>query len=770
MKKMRPAFATALTLLIGGLGSACSHEQQPTQRPTQPTPARAGVAVRSQNEDFLRQYAATLRFSLGRPRTFTVAPDGGSVLFLRSGPRSFVQDLYEFDCAAGKERVLLTAQQVLGGAEEHLTPDERARRERMRLATRGIAGYELSEDGTKLLVPLSGRLFVIDRKSGESKELESKGGAALDPRLSPYGSLVACVRDGEVYVTDIESGAERKLTTGAGATITNGLPEFVAQEEMDRFEGYWWSPDARRIAYQQTDTAGMEVFRIADPVHPESAANEWPYPRPGKKNAGVKLGIVATSGADTTWVNWDAGAYPYLATVKWAKNSPLTILVQNRTQTEEVLYAVDDKTGETRELLREKDPAWINLQQSCPMWLKDGSGFLWMTERTGEWTLELHDPEGSLVKVLTPRGLGLEGLVGLDSDARVAFVSASGDAAQSHVCMVPLSGTQLPMGLTDTPGAHKGDFAKGDAPASVWVHSYDLADGGKAVRVERVPESGAVADGATAKPVAIGELKSLAEEPPFMPSAQLRTVGEHKLRALVIRPRAFDPSKKYPVIDSVYGGPHAITVNATPRAYVLNQWLADQGFIVVSIDGRGTPRRGRDWERSIKNNVIDGPLDDQVEGLRELGKLFPEMDMDRVGITGWSFGGYFSAIAAMRRPDVFKAGVSGAPVVDWRDYDTHYTERYMGLPEDNKPGYDRCSVLTYCKDLRVPLLDIHGTADDNVYFMHSLKMTEALFRAGKTFEFLPLAGFTHMVPDPEVTVKLQGRVVTFFKKNLGDPR
>jgi dipeptidyl-peptidase-4 len=769
MKKTGIACAACAAALIGVLEVSCSSTPPPEHRSAQPQPPRAGVAVRAQNEEFLRQYAATLRFSLGRPRSLTLAPNGSAVLFLRSGPRSFVQDLYEFDCASGKERVLLTAQQVLGGGEEHLTAEERARRERMRLATRGIAGYELSEDGTKLLVPLSGRLFVVDRKSGESKELQSKGGAALDPRLSPMGSLVACVRDGEVYVTDIESGAERKLTSGAGATITNGLPEFVAQEEMDRFEGYWWSPDARRIAYQQTDTAGMEVFRIADPVHPESAANEWPYPRPGKKNAGVKLGIVATTGGDTTWVQWDAGAYPYLATVNWANNAPPTILVQNRTQTEELLLAVDEKTGETRELLREKDPAWINLQQSCPMWLKDGSGFLWMTERTGEWTLELRDPEGGLVKTLTPSGLGLDHLIGVDSDARVAFVSASGDATQAHVCMVPLSGTQLPTALTQEPGHHDAVLPKNDTPAPVWVHTFNLAVGRTGARVEKVPEPGALAEASTSA-VVVGGLRSLAEEPPFMPSAQLRTVGEHKLRALVIRPRDFDPAKKYPVIDSVYGGPHAITVNATPRGYVLQQWLADQGFIVVSIDGRGTPKRGRDWERSIKNNVIDGPLDDQVEALRELGKLFPEMDMDRVGITGWSFGGYFSAIAAMRRPDVFKAGVSGAPVVDWRDYDTHYTERYMGLPDDNKPGYDRCSVLTYCKDLRVPLLDIHGTADDNVYFMHSLKMTEALFRAGKTFEFLPLAGFTHMVPDPEVTVKLQGRVVTFFKKNLGDPR
>ena len=728
---------------------------------SRPNTASNGVEVSSKNEDFLRQYAATLHFALGRPKGITLTPDGSAVLFLRSGPRSFVQDLYEFDCATGKERVLLTAAQILGGADEHLTAEERARRERLRLSTKGIAGYELSEDGSKLVVPLSGRLFVVDRRSGKSTEVKSSAGSPQDAQLSPDGAKLACVRDGEVFLTDLATGAEKKITTGAGGTITNGLPEFVAQEEMDRFAGYWWSPDSRMIAYQQTDTAGMEVFRIADPVHPENAANEWPYPRPGMKNADVKLALVPATGGEPVWVKWDRAAYPYLATVKWDKNAPLTILVQNRTQTEEVLYEVNEKTGATKELLREKDAAWINLSQACPMWLRDGSGFLWLSERSGEWALELRGTDGSLTRTLSPPGIRADGLIGMDQKRGFVFFSSSTKGTEVQLWVAHVLGGPARQ-FTQAAGHHGAVLSR---EGDVWVHTYNLADGTTGSRVETLPYS----DPPTGwKP--IGELKSVAEEPPLKPKIELLTVGGRHLQALVIRPRDFDPAKKYPVIDSVYGGPHTNVVNATPRGYILQQWLADQGFIVVSIDGRGTPRRGRDWERSIKNNVIDGPLDDQVEGVRELGKKFPEMDMDRVGITGWSFGGYFSAIAPMRRPDVFKAGAAGAPVVDWRDYDTHYTERYLGLPQQDQKGYDTCSVLTYCKDLKVPLLVIHGTADDNVYFMHSLKMTEALFRAGKTFEFLPLAGFTHMVPDPDVTVKLQGRVVTFFKKNLGEPR
>jgi dipeptidyl-peptidase-4 len=712
------------------------------------------VDAQTVNEAFLRQYAETYRFSLGRPRSATVTPDGSAVLFLRSPPRSFVQSLYEFDCNTGKERVLLTAEQVLGGGEETFSEEEKARRERQRLAARGIASYDLSKDGGKILVPLSGKLFVVDRNSGKSREIKSSSsGYPIDPTFSPDASLLACVRDGEVLVTNLESGDERKITTGAGGTITNGTAEFVAQEEMSRHHGYWWSPDNKFIAYQQTDTAGVETFHIADPAKPESEPSEWPYPRPGKKNADVKLGIVPAAGGDTVWVNWDRDKFPYLATVKWDENAPLTIVVQSREQTDEIVYSVEPKTGATTELLSEYDITWINLQQSCPRWLKDGSGFLWLTERTGEWSLELWSRDGKLVRTLTPAGWGLLDLAGLDDERGIAYVRASDDPTQVHLYGAPLAGGQ-PKQLTTEPGMH--DYAFGER-ADVYLHTYSLADGRAATRVEQA--------GGKSR----GELKSVAEAPPFVPKFELATVGERKFRAAVVRPRSFDAKKKYPVIVDVYGGPHANTVNTAARGYLLPQWLADQGFIVVSIDGRGTPRRGREWERTIKGNLIDIPLDDQVSGLKALGEKYPEMDLSRVGIGGWSFGGYFSAMATMRRPDIYQAGVAGAPVCSWEDYDTHYTERYLGLPAANQFGYEASNVLTYCKDLSVPLLIIHGTSDDNVYFMHSLKMTEALFRAGKRFEFLPLAGFTHMVPDPEVTVRLHSRIAAFFKQHLGEP-
>ena len=263
------------------------------------------------------------------------------------------------------------------------------------------------------------------------------------------------------------------------------------------------------------------------------------------------------------------------------------------------------------------------------------------------------------------------------------------------------------------------------------------------------------------------QLQSVAEQPPFIPQIELTAVGSRpSFHAVLVRPRNFDSRCRYPVIVSVYGGPHAQTVVAAPSAYLLQQWIADHGFIVVSVDGRGTPSRGRSWERVLKGNLIDIPLDDQVAGLKALGRKYRELDLDRVGIYGWSFGGYFSAIAVMRRPDVFDVGVAGAPVAEWLDYDTHYTERYLGLPDDNPSGYADSSVLTYAKNLEKPLLIIHGTADDNVYFSHSLKMSNALFRAGKPHDFLALSDFTHMVADPLVTTRLYQRIVDYFRDHL----
>ena len=702
---------------------------------------------------FLEQYAKTRRFSAGRPRSIRLLPDGSAALFLRPPKRSRVQDLYEFDTTTGEERVLLTAEQILKGAEENLTAEELARRERMRQSARGIASYRLSKDGTTILVPLSGRLFVINRSDGQVRELTSENGYPIDPRFSPDHRHVSCVRDSDLYITDVASGDEQRLTVAGGEGITNGLSEFVAQEEMGRFAGYWWSPDSRMIAYQQTDINGLETMHIMDAMYPATPPHTWPYPRPGHANADVRLGILAVTGGDTVWVEWDRELYPYLATVKWKENAPLTILVQNRKQTEERLLSVDPFTGKTTTLLVERDEAWINLAQSMPYWLADGSGFFWLTERNGAWQLEHRDRYGKMITPITTTDFRLNGFVHYDEGERTVYLSGGDDPTQTHIYSVSIDNApSTPRRLTIPRGNHSMSFSRN---SKVYLHKASTADGRSSQTIHRK-------DGTE-----IGRLRSVGEDPPFVPNVEYTTVGkEHTFHAALIRPRNFVAGRRYPVIVNVYGGPHGKMVSASPSRYILQQWIADHGFIIVTLDGRGTPARGRDWERTIKNDLIKVPLQDQVDGLQALGRRYAELDLSRVGIYGWSFGGYFSAMAVMQRPDVYHVGVAGAPVCDWADYDTHYTERYMGLPVDNPDGYKAANVLTYCKDLERPLLIIHGTADDNVYFAHSLKMSNALFRAGKDHDFLALSGFTHMVADPEVTTRLYERIVSFFQEHL----
>ena len=650
----------------------------------------------------------------------------------------------------------------------------------MRSSSRGIASFSLSEDGSKILIPLAGRLYLVDRASGKSSPLPISPSLApapiLDPRFSPDGSLITFVRNDEVHAIALNGTKEFQLTRGSGGTISNGLAEFVAQEEMSRFEGYWLSPDSSRLLYQITDTKGMEQFTIADPKSPDKEPDTWPYPRAGKQNADVQLALtsVSPSGAapTTTPVQWDRTTYPYLAKVSWPakpSNAPLTILVQNRTQTRQVLLEVNTATGATTPLLTESDVAWINIFDHNTKWLEDASGFLWVTEQYAGAPagkdyprLELRNRDGSLNRLITPPGFPLQSLISFDPKTRTAYLACVKVPTRTTIASIsvdanPTSKTPIePTDLTQSIGRISATFSSSH---TTYVESINALDGTLAWNVKDI-------SGKT-----LGQLTSQAEKPPFTPNLELVTVGNlagrnREFHAAIIRPRSFAQGRKYPVIVQVYGGPGSATVNAAPMNYLLQQWHADRGYIVISIDGRGTPNRGRAWERTIKNDLIAAPLDDQADALKLLGQRYPEIDLSRVGINGWSFGGYFSAMATMRRPDAFHAGVAGAPVAAWEDYDTHYTERYMDLPQSNPRGYQAANVLTYCKDLSVPLLLIHGTADDNVYFMHSLKISSELLKHGKVFEFLPLPGFTHMVADPTVSMRLQQRIGAFFDAHL----
>ncbi|HEY0715641.1 MAG TPA: DPP IV N-terminal domain-containing protein, partial [Polyangia bacterium] len=621
------------------------------------------------------------------------------------------------------------------------------------------------------------------------------GDSVLDPRFSPNGKLAAFVRDNDLFVVDLESGRERRLTRGGRDTLTNGLSEFVAQEEMDRDEGYFWSPDSRFIAYTEVDQSELPRFTIADPAHPEKPANIFPYPRAGTKNARVRLGVVAATGGATTWIRWDAERYPYLARVIWKeKTAPLSVLVQTRNQRAAAFLSVDPRTGKTTVLHEETDDAWVELERRLPCWLPDGSGFLMVSERSGRRALERHDRSGKRVETVVPPEMNFASLLGISRDSRRIQITTALPTS-TRIWEVPLTAEPAPATTGATSGrATAGQTAATGAqtavagaqttaaptaplraisPDEIAEHTAVFAESGNTYVDTRtsttsLPESTLYrrkdADTGWEK---VAVLPSVAAAPPFLPNLTLTSVkaGTLTFHAAVVRPRKFVAGNKYPVIVNVYGGPTALTVRADQRHYLVAQWIADHGAIVVAIDNRGTPRRDRAWSRAIKGNFGEVPLDDQVAALRGLLAAHPEMDATRVGIYGWSFGGYMAALAVMKRPDVFKVAVAGAPVVDWQDYDTHYTERYLGLPQENATGYGTSSLVPLAKGLRRPLLIIHGTGDDNVYFFHSLKLADALFRAGRRFEFLPMS-VTHQVPDPVVRERLWGRIAEFLLRHL----
>jgi dipeptidyl-peptidase-4 len=713
----------------------------------------ASVGSPAGGDPFLRLLAETRGFTRGRPASAVLTPDGRAALFLRAPPRGQAQALLETDVATGRTHVLLDP----AGATGELGPEERARLERQGITARGVTAFQLSRDGRSLVAEAAGEIHLVDRAKGKARRLRVADGA-VTPRLSPDGRKLAFFRGGELHVLDLASGRARQVTRGAADSLTHGLAEFVAQEEMSRFEGFWWAPDGRHLAYQETDEREVEKLSIADPFHPEREPVRFAYPRAGTANAKVRLGVVPAGGGRTVWIRWNAERFPYLATVRWPERGPLTLLVQNRAQTEERLLAADPATGRTRVLLEERDDAWLDLDQELPRWLDDGSGFLWLTERNGGRELEARAADGTLQASLVPPSAGFVALAGVDAGRGLVWYTACGDdPTQERLFRVPLAG--------GTPR----EVRVAEGPARVIAA---LSRDGSALLVTRATEHELArvavhgTDGAR-----LAELPSVAIEPPIRMTAEIRKVGPGDgLWTTVVRPAGLEPGRKLPVILSVYGGPMpaAWTPQGAARhagRRLLDQWLADRGFVVVAADGRGTPRRGRAFERALRGD-LSLPLEDQVAALRALAAEVPEMDLSRVGVYGWSYGGYMAALAVLRRPDVFKAAVAGAPVAEWRDYDTHYTERHLGLPQENPGAYDRSSLLGDAPRLSRPLLLVHGTADDNVYLFHSLKLADALFRAGRPFEFLPLAGATHIDRDPEATERLWERAAAFFEENL----
>jgi dipeptidyl-peptidase-4 len=680
---------------------------------------------------FPRQHARTQRFTLGAPRNFTVAPDGSHVYFLRSASAtSPANGLWALDTTTGEESLLVDPTTLLTDPED-LSPEERARRERSREQGAGIVGYAVDAAASQAVFALSGRLFLVTLGSREVRELPTAG-SVIDPRLDPTGRRVGYVAAGSLHVVDLATGEDRVQASSEDPEITWGLAEFVAAEEMSRFRGYWFAPDGERVLAARVDNSPVARWYIADPANPSKPAAEIAYPAAGTDNALVSLAVLGPDGAVD--VDWDAVAYPYLAVVHWSASGAPLLLVQSRDQRTALVLAVDVATGTTEVLHTDTDPTWLEIQPGVPAWTPDGR-LVRVAVRGDANRLVVGDAEW------TPDGLQVRTVLDV-SDTDVLITASTDDPTQVHVYRVTASSVER---LTAADGVH--NAVRGGEVLVLSSSSVDWF--------------GAKVTVSTGHGIA-----SFAETPVITPAVRLLTVGERSLRVALLLPTGHVPGTSLPVLLDPYGGPHAQRVLSARNAYLASQWLADQGFAVLVADGRGTPGRGPVWERAIAFDFAGATLDDQVDALQEVAKLEPDLDLTRVAIRGWSYGGYLSALAVLRRPDVFHAGIAGAPVTDWRLYDTHYTERYLGHPDERPEVYEANSLIADAPKLERPLMIIHGLADDNVVAAHTLRLSSALVAAGRPHTVLPLSGVTHMTPQEQVAENLLLLQVDFLKRAL----
>ncbi|MEV7923466.1 prolyl oligopeptidase family serine peptidase [Kitasatospora sp. NPDC088264] len=692
-------------------------------------------------DPFLSLSARTGRFTFGAPRAFTLAEDGTRLLLLRStGSEDPVDRLHLLDTATGEER-LVADPAVLApgraGRRDDLPAVERRLRERTRLVAAGIGTYAATADLATAVLVLDGRLFRIDTATGTGTELPVAG-PAFDPRPDAAGERVAYVADDALYVTP---GLE-PLSPADGARW--GVAEFAAAEELGRSRGHWWRPDGGALLAARVDESALPRRYFADPAHPGEPAEDFAYPQAGGPNADVQLWVL---GLDRSRVRlrWDAAAFPYLCAATWASDQELLLTVADRLQQHVLLLTADPTTGETRELSRTTDEFWVDDLPGTPARLTDGR------------LLTAHDtPQARGLaldgKPLDTTGLQIRRVVG-HLDDRLLCETGQGDPADQYVHLVDPDGG-APEPVTTGPGVHSA-LAAG---RTLLLTTAD-ADGIRR-RLLRDGSLDASLDG-PALP-----LTDLSATLPYRVRPRLARVTELGLPTAVVYPRDHVPGRRLPVLLDVYGGPGFQAVAAEPRRWQLRQWWADQGFAVVTTDNRGTPFVSPEFTRAIFRRFSQVALDDQVNALRALAGQHPDLDLGRVGVRGWSYGGYFAALAVLRRPDVFHAACAGAPPTDFRHYDTAYTERYLALPQDNPEGYADDCLVTDAPGLTRPLLLIHGLADDNVHPSHTLLLSEALTKAGRPHSVLPLPGVTHMTPGG-VNEQVTQAELAFLRASLG---
>ena len=706
------------------------------------------------------------------PRSVKLSPDGKRVTFLKGKEDEQERlDLWEYNLADKQSRMLVDSADLMPG-EENLSAEEKARRERMRLFAKGIISYYWGDDGETLLFPLGGDIFVYDlTKSGSdaTKQLTQTDAYETDVKLSPDGKSVSFIRDQDIFMVNIETGEERQLTTDGEGAIKNGMAEFVAQEEMGRLTGYWWSPNSKKMAYLQVDESPVNIEKRYEINAEDFEVFEQRYPSTGTDNVLIKLAVLDLESGKTTWVETspqEVGEETdiYIPRVKWLRDSNrLSFQCQSRDQQTLKLMFADAETGKSHEILTETSNTWINLTKDL-YFLKRHNAFVWSSERSGYRHLYLYDLKGNLINQLTDGEWVVDKLYGVDEDKGLVYFDANKESPlEQHLYSVPMNGEGDITKVTDDAGVHSVSFSKN---MSLFVDYFSSVQQPPQVSLRK-------ADGELVTWLEENKLDSShpyfsyyqnAAKPEF---GTIEAEDGQTMHYRLYKPTNMEKGKKYPVVVDVYGGPHAQRVTNTwgARNTYWHHMMADRGFVIFSLDNRGSWNRGKKFEDPIYRKLGDVEVTDQVKGVEFL-KTLPFVDAERIGMFGWSYGGYMTIMSMFKEPDVFKAGVSVAPVTDWYLYDTHYTERYLDHPDNNKEGYEQSNVFPYLSGLKGDLMIIHGMADDNVLFTNSTKLFKALQDANKPFDMMNYPGSKHSIWGQKTRTHVFNTITDYFEEYL----
>jgi len=693
-------------------------------------------------------------------RALKLSPDGTRVTYLQGKVENKDQyDLWEYHIKDGEKRLLVDSNSLLDG-EEILSAEEQARRERQRLANViGIIDYAWSFDGSALLFPMNGDLYLYQLSSETNQQLTKTATFETDAKFSPKGNYVSFVREHNVYVVNVQTGKEQQLTYDGDGLIKNGMAEFVAQEEMARDTGYWWSPDEQHLAFLQVDESPVAVTKRYEINADDITVIDQRYPYTGEANVKIKLAIVNLESSVIEWVDLGHDEDFYLARVDWLPNSQqVSYQWQSRDQqTLELRFA--DLNGHSQTVVTETSATWINLHHDL-RFFQDGS-FVWASERDGFKHLYLYGHDGKLIKQLTSGEWVVDAVEGIDeSNQWVYFTGGLNSTLEKHLYRTNYKNMGSPQIISVESGFHEitmdasagyyiDQWSDRDTPPKVSLH---LADGQRTVWLNENKVDESHPYGPYIKHHLPNEFGTLAAE------------DGQTLHYRMIKPKGFDRNKKYPVFQYAYGGPHVQCVSKSWGSWV-EQYMAQQGFIVFVLDNRGSARRGVKFESVIYRQMGTAELADQLIGTNYL-KTCPYVATDKIGFFGWSYGGFMALKALTNAPDDYALAVSVAPVTDFALYDTHYTERYMSTPQLNPDGYRKTAMFEQAKNIKKPLLLIHGMADDNVLFLNSTKMMKVLQDEGVLFDSMIYPGGKHAISGKKAQLHVYRTITDFFIKHL----